>query len=73
MRIRLAIGEEQKVRVVCTLLAANPHDPDEDQIEIGQEAEVQVEDPQDTVDELNDGRHVWSLQSDGLEGREGDD
>ena len=51
--ISLAVGQEQEVCVVCTLLTADPHNPDENKIEVGQEHVLKVQHPQDCIDNLD--------------------
>ena len=45
MHIRLAVGQEEEVSIVGTLLASNPHDPNEDSVEVCQVHVIDVEDP----------------------------
>ena len=59
--IGLAVGQEEEVCVVCTLLTADPHHPYEDRVEVRDELELYVEDPYDGVEKLNHSRHVWAL------------
>lgn len=49
MHIGLAVRQEQEVSIVGTLLAANPHYPDENSIKIRDEHKLEVDDPQDEV------------------------
>ena len=43
MHIGLAVCQEEEVSVVGTLLAANPHHPDEDSVKVRDEHELEVE------------------------------
>ena len=61
--IRLAVGEEKEIGVVCTLLTPNPHHPHEHQVEVRNELVLHVEYPNDCVDKLKESRHVRALQS----------
>ena len=72
VHVCLAVGKKQEVCVVCTLLAADPHDPDENGVEVGEDHVLQVDDPEDKVNELDQGGYVGPLQSHGLERRERD-
>ena len=72
-QVGLAGGHEEEVSVVCTLLTANPHHPNEHDVEILDEAVLQVEDPEDHVAELDECGHLWILQSDGLQSRQRDE
>ena len=66
LHVGLAVGQEQEVSVVCTLLAADPHHPDEDYVEVDHEVVLEVHDPYYDVDELDYRRHVRSLQGHSL-------
>jgi len=45
LHVRLAVCQEQEVRVVSSLLTADPHAPDEDDVEVCDEAILNVYDP----------------------------
>ena len=54
-RIGLTVGQEEEVSVVCTLLAAYPHRPNKDHIEVGHGIELEIQDPQDHIEKLKVG------------------
>lgn len=63
MHVGFAVGEEQKVRVVRALLAADPHHPDEDNVEVCNQANVKVDNPERNIDCLDNRGDEWSLKS----------
>ena len=67
LHVCLAVGKEQEVSIICTLLTPDPHNPNEHRVEIGNEHEIQVQDPQYHVCELNDGGDKRSFQRDLLQ------
>ena len=67
VHVRLAVGQEEEVSVVGTLLAPDPHDPNEHGVEVCQHHVVEVDDPEDKVGELDDSGDVRPLQRNRLQ------
>ena len=72
VHVGLAVGEEREVSVVRTLLAPDPHEPHEHDVEVRHEVKVNVRDPHNHIECLEDCGHVRSFQGDRLKGRQGE-